>query len=110
MTCWYSGNHYDIGSASTALIEKGLPFLEQHLTESSTLVDLGCWTGRHIPLLQTIARGRQVIGIDIDCATNLMTKLSHQYPYAVFQPSGLIDTQLVSHSVDGVFVGVSFTT
>lgn len=111
---WRSGRDYDIESESQQLRDIGEPFLIDYLRSESLnyrkplTVDFGCWSGRHLQLLERIAEGNnkalnphsRVIGIDEPFAKERLDQARRAYSdFAIFD-DGISATGLPSSSVD----------
>ena len=105
---WHSGKDYDIGGESIILKEKGVPFIKSILKDDPglnnsdpSIVDFGCWSGRHVKLLKRIARDKgEVIGIDAPFAKDRLTEAKNTYKGIEFKDTGILDTQLSPSSID----------
>ena len=105
---WHSGKDYDIGGESQILREKGVPFITNILADDPginkndpTIVDLGCWAGRHIKLLKRIAGNDGVVfGLDAPFAKERLNEARNTYKGIEFKDTGLMETRLSASCVD----------
>jgi SAM-dependent methyltransferase len=114
---WRSGGDYDISGASTYLRQLGAPFLSSQLAASDeldaerpVLVDFGCWSGRHLRLLERVAESNgsttgdareRVIGIDEPHARERLEEAMKTYRGFQISDCGIATTGLGTSSVDG---------
>jgi SAM-dependent methyltransferase len=111
---WRSGTDYDIESESLQLRRFGEPFLIEFLNSEELnykkpiTVDFGCWSGRHLQLLERDAETdgkseyakNRVIGIDEPFAKERIRQARRAYrDYAIFD-EGIRSTGLPSSTVD----------
>lgn len=111
---WRSGTDYDIESESRQLRLFGEPFLIDYLQSEDLnpgkplTVDFGCWSGRHLQLLERVASRdskdsyakNRVIGIDEPFAKERLNQARKAYrDFAIFD-EGIGSTGLPSSSVD----------
>lgn len=111
---WRSGTDYDIESESRQLRKLGEPFLADYLESDSLnhqrplVVDFGCWSGRHLQLLERVAeRGgksdfakNRVIGIDEPFAEERIAQARRAYKGFEIFNSGIGSTGLPPSSID----------
>lgn len=111
---WRSGIDYDIGSASAQLSEYMSPFFSDKLSSDALdgykplLVDFGCWSGRHLRLLERVAAQKsqfdtrdRVIGIDEIFAKPRLEEARRAYKEFEIWDKGIANTGLPASSVDG---------
>jgi SAM-dependent methyltransferase len=110
---WHRGEDYDILGESDALRDEGVPWLCEQLkrlkVERPVVVDFGCWSGRHLRLLESVAaycskfpeQAREsVIGIDEPFAKERVAEARRTNPgFQVFD-TGIANTGLGASSVD----------
>lgn len=111
---WRSGVDYDIESESKQLRKLGEPFLIDRLQSENLnykkpiTVDFGCWSGRHLQLLERVAESSgksdyaktRVIGIDEPFAQERLNQARRAYrDFAIFD-EGIGATGLPPSSVD----------
>lgn len=112
---WRSGRDYDAGGESKTLSGLGEPFLIDSLkadglnSKRPTVVDFGCWSGRHLQLLERVAESGglppgkakdRVIGIDEPFAKERLNEARRAYRgFAIFD-RGIATTGLPASSVD----------
>jgi SAM-dependent methyltransferase len=95
-------------------LKYGVPFIEESLVNNSmnvkhpVLVDFGCWSGRHLKLLQNIAEGvsgktsdNSVIGVDEEFAEERLKEARKLNKAAHLMNTGISTTGLPSSSIDG---------
>lgn len=112
---WRSGNDYDIESESSHLKKYGEPFIvkslkSEHLnSRRPLLVDFGCWSGRHLQLLERVAEKAdpsradvkdRVIGIDEPFAKERLDEARRAHRGFTILDKGIAKTGLPSSSVD----------
>jgi SAM-dependent methyltransferase len=110
---WRSGADYDIESESNQLSWLGEPFLIDYLRNENLnyrkplTVDFGCWSGRHLQLLERVANNRtksdsssRVIGIDEPFAKERLNQARRAYRHFSIFDEGIGDTGLPPSSVD----------
>lgn len=112
---WRSGKDYDIESESLQLRRLGEPFLLDFLRSENLnyhkpiAVDFGCWSGRHLQLLERVAEygagksdfaKQRVIGIDEPFARERLKQARRAYRGFEIFDSGISSTGLPSSSVD----------
>jgi SAM-dependent methyltransferase len=113
---WESPKSYDAGGESAILREHGEPYLTEVLQATKgldltrlRLVDFGCWSGRHLPLLERVAHTAggdaahsRVIGIDRPEARERLAEARATYtdPHFEIRDTGITATGLAPSCVD----------
>jgi SAM-dependent methyltransferase len=110
---WHGGDDYDILGESKQLRDVGEPWLYERLKglgqRRPVVVDFGCWSGRHLRLLERVAAScaeypdqarESVIGIDEPFAEARVAEARTANPgFQVFN-TGIANTGLGASSVD----------
>jgi SAM-dependent methyltransferase len=110
---WHRGEDYDILGESEPLRDVGVDWLIEKIVELGVqrplLVDFGCWSGRHLRLLERVGREcseykdqarETVVGIDQPFAKERVAEARRAHPgFQVFD-TGIANTGLGASSVD----------
>lgn len=96
---WWGGGVYDIGGdPSPYVVADGFGFLQVHY-RGGPVADMGCWTGRHIPVLDRL--GGTVEGIDRLLAGEMLAQAAQAHRGVRFRNYHLQDMRALEDGYYG---------